>query len=481
MLTRIEIDGFKTFRDFDLSIAPFMALLGRNASGKSNLFDAIQFLRHISSGSLIEAVSEMRGDLNELFHHDVEGNRTTKMRFGVEVLLEADVRDDFGDVVPVRHSRLRYEIDLALRPVPIRNNGRAAPENVRRERLYVEREDVRLIRQPNDGWLRRYFPSPKARRNIARYSARSVDVLLETTTDASGRPVFAIHQEGRAGKPKLLPAAEAVATVLSSLTTATEYPLLYALKRELESWTLLHLDPAALREVNSYDDDDHLTPRGGNLANTLRRLQEITATEDRPEGAVSDIAADLARIIPGVSGLAIDEDTARRQRQVVVHTRGDAPYSARVASDGTLRALALMTALYDPDRSGLICFEEPENGIYPQRLVDFVRHLRRLVRLSIERRTQNSHAPLLQLLLSSHSPVMLAALEHDEMGEVNGVRSDVAFVDLATRTNESRTSRISRARAIKGQAQGTLPADILAQVVSPAEIDSFQVWELLGA
>ena len=44
MLTRIEIDGFKSFEDLDVSLEPFTAIVGTNAAGKSNLFDAIQLL-----------------------------------------------------------------------------------------------------------------------------------------------------------------------------------------------------------------------------------------------------------------------------------------------------------------------------------------------------------------------------------------------------------------------------------------------------
>lgn len=40
MLTRIEIDGFKTFQDFAIDLLPFTVVLGSNAAGKSNLFDA---------------------------------------------------------------------------------------------------------------------------------------------------------------------------------------------------------------------------------------------------------------------------------------------------------------------------------------------------------------------------------------------------------------------------------------------------------
>ena len=45
MITRIEIDGFKTFDRFVLDLRPFTAVVGPNASGKSNLFDAIKLCR----------------------------------------------------------------------------------------------------------------------------------------------------------------------------------------------------------------------------------------------------------------------------------------------------------------------------------------------------------------------------------------------------------------------------------------------------
>ncbi len=44
MLTQIEIDGFKTFKDFQVELAPFQVIVGPNGSGKSNLFDALLLL-----------------------------------------------------------------------------------------------------------------------------------------------------------------------------------------------------------------------------------------------------------------------------------------------------------------------------------------------------------------------------------------------------------------------------------------------------
>lgn len=474
MLTRIEIDGFKTFKDFVLDVPPFLVVLGRNASGKSNLFDAIEFLRLAADRSLAEVVAQSRGDLHELLHKSSDGIRVQTMRFAVEVLLDPEVGDDFGDVVPVRHSRLRYELALTLRSP---SNGSESGGS-HRERFFVEEESVRLIRKPGDGWVARYAGGLAERGNVARYVKRKSDVLLETGEDSNGRPAFLIHQDGQGGRlRRYLPANEAVSTVLSTLTTANDYPHLYALKRELSSWGLLHLDPGALRSVNSFDDDESLAANGANLANALQRITTLTASADRPRGLLSDIAADLSEIIPEVIDLEIEEDAARRQRQVIVRTRDDAPYSSSVASDGTLRALALLVALHDPQRTGLICFEEPENGIYPQRLVDFVAHLRELAYASLRRRVADGSSPLVQLLLSSHSPVSLLALAPDE--STDGLRDDVTFFDTVSRIDGDRRSRVSRARRVRSSEQMGLSLDV-GVAVAPAEVESFEVWKSLA-
>jgi len=44
MITKIEIDGFKTFDNFKIELSPFVIIAGVNGSGKSNLFDAILLL-----------------------------------------------------------------------------------------------------------------------------------------------------------------------------------------------------------------------------------------------------------------------------------------------------------------------------------------------------------------------------------------------------------------------------------------------------
>ena len=115
MLTKIEIDGFKSFRDFALDIPPFLVIIGRNAAGKSNLFDAIQFLSRLAGEPVLDAAQYLRGDLVDLFHRHTDGGQVGRMSFAVEVLLDQSVTDAFGDTADVNHSRLRYELAIELR------------------------------------------------------------------------------------------------------------------------------------------------------------------------------------------------------------------------------------------------------------------------------------------------------------------------------------------------------------------------------
>ena len=109
MLTRIEIDGFKTFEGFSMNLGPFMVILGPNASGKSNLFDAIRLLSHLAGTDLRTAVKGLRGEPHELFRRQADGTPSAQMSFAVEVLLDPQVRDPWGATVRIAHSRIRTE------------------------------------------------------------------------------------------------------------------------------------------------------------------------------------------------------------------------------------------------------------------------------------------------------------------------------------------------------------------------------------
>jgi len=411
MLTRIEIDGFKTFEDFKLDLDPFVVILGPNASGKSNLFDAIRLLSRLAGNDVRSALKESRGDIEELFRTAPGKSPSNQISLAAEVLLHPGVRDPWGATVSLTHTRIRYEVVVEKR--------RGDSNGV--DRLVVARESATPIRSAEDDWLQQRQKNAPSRKVYFRYPRRSPFL---STSDETGKAVFEIHQDGQQGRQRSAQAAEA--TVLSSITTA-EWPHLFALREELRSWRFLQLDPGALRRPSPFDAPEALVADGSNLAGVLARIQAETGTSDQPKGALSIIGADLARLIQGVTTVEVKKDEGERRFQVNILFRDGPPFSSRVASDGTLRVLALLTALNDPKHRGLLCFEEPENGIHPGRLKALIHLLRETVVSPFADVEVGDPEPLSQMLLNSHSPVVLSAMRE---GSQEGAA--VLFSDLLT-------------------------------------------------
>jgi predicted ATPase len=85
MITRIEIDGFKSFEKFSLDLGPFTVLAGPNNSGKSNLLEALVLLRDLAYAQNERPLVEReRGTGIELFHRADDGTARSEFRIGIE-------------------------------------------------------------------------------------------------------------------------------------------------------------------------------------------------------------------------------------------------------------------------------------------------------------------------------------------------------------------------------------------------------------
>ncbi len=395
MITRIEIDGFKTFENFSLDLRPFTTIVGPNASGKSNLFDAIKFVSHLAQTDIRDAMRDLRGRPVELFRVTRPGRRRPRMTFAIEVLLGPGGVDAFGTSFDLRAQRLRYEVEVAAR----RSEGN------RFEDVYIRRE--------------RCVPIPKSQERSSlvgnggavRYDGR-LKPFITTSTDSDGEPkAMEIRQDGarKRGRPVTLPAAEAPRTALSTITTA-EFPHLYALREMLSSVQFLHVDPQASRRPTDRLAPRQMLPDASNLATVLAKLRAETRSENRPDGVLSDIGTDLSSLIPSVARLEVQDSRDASEYSFSVKLADSFSFSSRVISDGTLRLLALLTVLNDPNRGGVLCFEEPENGVHEVRVAALIELLR-----STAGYFGSEPAPCFQVLVNTHSPAVMAVLQSEEV------------------------------------------------------------------
>jgi AAA15 family ATPase/GTPase len=139
MITSIKINGFKSFQNFEMEFTPLTVIAGTNASGKSNLFDALHLLSRMAEVDLRTAFSEQRGDPTELFTQFEENIYGTEMEFIVEMLLNRKVKDKWGGEVELNNTRLKYTIVLSR-----------SKNTMGFEDLFVRKESLEKIRPDDD-------------------------------------------------------------------------------------------------------------------------------------------------------------------------------------------------------------------------------------------------------------------------------------------------------------------------------------------
>ncbi len=107
--------------------------------------------------------------------------------------------------------------------------------------------------------------------------------------------------------------------------------------------------------------------------------------------------------VPGVSNVIPKlTDDGRLLLQFADGAFSD-PFIDRYVSDGTIKMFAYLLLLHDPQPHPLLCIEEPENQLYPSLLWELAEEFRDYARRGG------------QVLVSTHSPDLLNALELDEV------------------------------------------------------------------
>ncbi len=401
MITKIEINGFKSFSNFEMEFSPLTVIAGTNASGKSNLFDALHLLSNLAKMDLRTAFSnkQLRGEVSELFTKYTDENSAVEMRFAVEMLVPRKIKDNWGGVADVKTPRMRYEIVIA------RCQNEQGYED-----LTVKFETLARIRTDDDKWAKKYINN---RTDIWRNSKSggSGEAYIYTKVE-KGHPTITIRQDGGHGRGRSARADSINQTTLGSINSV-DFPHILAAQQEIASWNFLQLNPELLREPTRYDVNytgNTIGHSGENLSAALYRLYNQDAF------TMEKIVMKLSSFLSGYTKLEVKDDKANKQFVFNLQNSEGKVFSSRVLSEGTLRLLVLCVLLYDDSFQGLLCFEEPENGIHPYRLKAMA-DLLRLLSTNFE----DEDDLLRQIIVNTHSPVLLKCLKEQYNDADKGV------------------------------------------------------------
>lgn len=462
MITRIEIDGFKSLRDFSMDLEPFTVLVGPNSVGKSNVLDALMLLSRLASVPISEAFKSGRGlRLDQFTWRGGEPGRT--MRFAAEMWV------DIGSE-SVARAKLRYELALERRT---RKSGTEYIA-IQDERLFLSEhslgpslaggspprqrfDNVVILHERNEPSKDRMAAEPRPSGSPLPYRAPSAHTALAWVALGTTKYIFAENAEEFEGQ---------------GLTPPPDQPLLETRAAADELWRmrLLRLDVSRLRAPSEALEAPELAPDASNLPAVLADLEP---------GKLGEIRADLVSLVPGLTSFRVvsSDDSLHIEFEFA----GGERLPARVVSDGTLRLLALFTALRASPEPLLLGLEEPENGVYPGKLRALLSLLQEppsgAGRMPEEEGLgagpkAGARAPArTQIVLTTHSPVVLAAMRSKPecLRFLDLVRRDGQLVTRARRIAPSITPTQARDFVSLGEVDRLLNS-LKAEVADVAEV-----------
>ena len=159
---------------------------------------------------------------------------------------------------------------------------------------------------------------------------------------------------------------------------------------------LYNFNPDVIRELQSPDPGEVLTSDGRNLASVLKRMA------DQPNERMDRLVKMLGKVVPGITGVAhrpVGKKETLEFRQLVAGSKDAWRFDAENMSDGTLRSLGVLVALFQPPASDgravrVVGIEEPETALHPGAAA--------VLRSALFEASRHT-----QVIVTSHSPDLL--------------------------------------------------------------------------
>jgi predicted ATPase len=377
MIRLIEALNFRCLRYVRQPLGPFHVLVGPNASGKTTFLDVVGFLGRLVSDGLEVAVSERTQNFQD-------------MVFGrsgdwFELAIEAAIPDDRKARLKKDFDTIRYEVRVGLDP-------KTNEVGIQGEKAWLKTWKEKA---PPERLL---FPSePEAPKTILTGHARTGWQGVLTKAHGGNDNFYVEVREPGGGKGwfpsiRLGPRKSALGNLLyeeSLFPVATWFKDL--LVQGVQSFVLNSL---LIRKASPPGRVRGFRSDGSNLPWVI---EELRKAPDRFNAWISH----LRTALPDIENIRTVERPDDRHRYLVICYRGGLEVPSWMASDGTLRLLALSLPAYLPDFEGVYLIEEPENGIHPSAVEAVFQSL--------------SSVYDAQILLATHSPVILSLADADKV------------------------------------------------------------------
>jgi predicted ATPase len=360
MITLVDATNYRCLRQIRQHLGPFHVLVGPNASGKTTFLDVIAFLGRLVSEGPEAAIDERTHNFYDLVWR--QGGSTFVLA------IEARIPDELrARLAEKEFDTVRYEVLIAIDPKT-------------QERRFRHEEVLLTTPMPVAHPLP--LDSRERRRVVIRKAVEDKGVDEFLSEDQSDVFVF-----------KLGPRRSALGNLPPD---ESKFPIGLWLQHLLTSGVQQFvLNSLLIRKASPPGLGPGFRPDGSNLPWVVAELKQRSPDRFR------QWIAHLRTAFPDLEDIETIERPEDRHRYLVLQYGDDLKVPSWMVSDGTLRMLALTLPAYLEDFKGIYLIEEPENGIHPR---------------AIETMTQSlSSVYNAQVLLATHSPVILSTVEPEQV------------------------------------------------------------------
>ncbi|HEY9800963.1 MAG TPA: AAA family ATPase [Leptolyngbyaceae cyanobacterium] len=379
MLKQLILENWKSFRYAELPLDPLTILIGTNASGKSNVVEALEFLRRIAQGENIETA--LAGD-----------NKLASIRGGVEwAAKQGENEFTLKLLVADKSEPIDYLYSFTLKTLS------TIQESIEKISAFKEEDQYFPIKfgLPTNTFSHRSKLLNRSSIDGITLDFMQSNFLTKPTEKECVQFDFVFEKAVSIINEILLPTMQNILVLNPVPEKMRNYS---RLSENLEG------DGSNIAGVLAALDEEQKMAVESNLSNYIKHL---------PEGDIKKVFAEPVGRLKTDAMLYCEEEWRPGETTLI---------DAKTMSDGTLRFLAILTALLTRPEGSQIVIEEIDNGLHPSRAKLLVKILREI-----------GSKRNIDILLTTHNPALLDALGPEI----------VPFVVVAHRDSETGESKLT--------------------------------------